>query len=406
MTETSRRANHVLVVFHASFPETRGGINVMIAALAHQWTAMGVRVSILAPAPWSQPGFRVERFGEITLYRMRLRLLRDARRPWRGVLGFLAELPGTLWKLRRLLRREQVDLLHFHTPRDYQLHFALLSLLGGVPGVLTFHGTDALDFAQGGHQQAALLRWIVGRMAAVTAVASHYARMVEQAHPGLAPVVVIPNGIAPVEEEVLAPVSVALPERFWVMVGWVEPPKAQDVAVRAWGEVAKRDGSLHLVIVGDPPYLNPGEPYYPGFVEQVRQLARENGSEPLIHWLGSLPRPEVMTLLQQARGLLFPSHREGFPCVLLEAGAVGLPVVCNRIPPFTDLLEEGKTGLLTPDSDHHALAEAVLRLEADSEWRLAMGREWRARVREAFSRRAMAEAYLALFRAITGKPWL
>ncbi|MBF0271865.1 MAG: glycosyltransferase family 4 protein [Magnetococcales bacterium] len=403
MKATSLGSHHVLVVFHTTFPETRGGINVMIGALAHAWTRQGIRVSLFAPAPWEQKGLSVERFGSITLYKMRLRPYRDSRRPLRGLLGFLAELPVTLWRLHRLMRRERVDVVHFHTPRDYQCVFQLLSLLGGPPGVLTFHGTDALDFARNGPNAQGMLRWIVGRMAALTAVARHYARQIEAAHPGLAPVRVIPNGIPPIEEESVEPCGVDLPQRFWVMVGWIEPPKAQDVAVRAWGEVLKHDRDVHLVIVGDQPFVQPGRPYYPGFFEQVRQLAQDQGAGSRIHWVGSLPRGQVLSVLQRAQGLIFPTHREGMPYVLLEAGAVGLPVVCNRIPPFTDLLEPDRTGVLTPDSDHLALAEAVLRLEADPARRRAMGLAWREQVRREYSREAMAEGYLVLFRELTGK---
>ncbi|MBF0191186.1 MAG: glycosyltransferase family 4 protein [Magnetococcales bacterium] len=405
MTETPLGPNHILVVFHTTFPETQGGINVMIDALVRAWTRMGLRVSLFAPAPWEQRGLSVTSFGPITLYKMRLRPYRDSRRPWRGLLGFLAELPVTMWRLHRLMRREGVDVVHFHTPREYQLVFQLLSLLGGPPGVLTFHGTDALEFARNQETKPGMLRWIVGRMAALTSVARHYARQIEAAHPALAGIRVIPNGIPPIEEESIAPCGVELPERFWVMVGWIEPPKAQDVAVRAWGEVRRHASDLHLVIVGDQPFVQPGQPYYPGFFEQVRQLARDNGADSRIHWVGSLPRAQVLNVLQRARGLIFPTHREGMPYVLLEAGAVGLPVVCNRIPPFTDLLESGRTGWLTPDSDHQALAEAVLRLEADPVRRRAMGSAWQEQVRRNYSREAMAEGYLVLFRELTGKPF-
>ncbi|MBF0342063.1 MAG: glycosyltransferase family 4 protein [Magnetococcales bacterium] len=402
----AREPDHVLVVFHASFPETRGGINVMIDALARQWVALGVRVSILVPAPWERgPGLTGERHGAITVYRMRLRSPWDSRRPLRGLLGWLAELPGTLWVLWRLLRRERVRVIHFHTPRDYQLLLQLLSVLGGPPVVMTFHGTDALEFARTDRNAPWLHRWIVTRAAAVTAVADHYARMIATAHPRCAPVTVIPNGVPWLETEERAPCPEPLPGRFWVMVGWIEPPKAQDVAIMAWGEVVRHSPDLHLVIVGEAPYLRPGQPYYPGFLDTLRALACQHQVETRIHYTGVLPRAQVLAVLERAEGLLFPSHREGMPYALLEAGAVGIPVVCNRIPPFTDLIVPERTGLLTPDSDPIALAGAVSRLERDPELGRAMGRAWREEVRERYSVEAMASGYLNLFRRVTGRPF-
>ncbi|MBF0428321.1 MAG: glycosyltransferase family 4 protein [Magnetococcales bacterium] len=400
------KPNHVLVVFHTSFPRMQGGINVMIASLVQQWSACGVRASLFAPGDWDQRGLTEEHFGEITLFKRRLRLFKDAKRPVRGVLGWLLELPATLWTLHRLMRREGVDLIHFHTPRDYQLHFLLLSWLGGPPFVVTFHGTDALEFAQGPKKARFVMRQIVQRAAAVTAVSRHYAALLESAYPNLAPIHTIANGIS--SKECLEDAGVVLPDlpgKYWVMVGWVEPPKAQDVAVMAWGRVIAQQPDLHLLIIGDQPFLRPGVPYYPGFYDQVRQMTEENGSAHRVHFLGTKTRPEVMAILRHAQGLIFPSHREGMPYVLLEAGVVGVPVVCNRIPPFTDILIHGESGLLTPDSDHEALADAVVYLAGHPKQARSMGNALQEVVRRDYSLEGMANGYLALFRSLTGKPF-
>ncbi|MBF0260791.1 MAG: glycosyltransferase family 4 protein [Magnetococcales bacterium] len=396
-------AGHVLVVFHTSFPVAHGGINVMIAELAHAWSAMGVRVSLFAPGSWEQKTLRVESFGPITLYKMRLRPLWDRRRPLRGLLGLVAELPRTLWALWRLVRREGVDVIHFHTPRDYQLFFHLLRWFGGPPAVTTFHGTDALVFAEGKRRDTPLLRWIVRRSAAVTAVAPHIGRLIEGACPDLAPVRVIPNGVARTGDAMTQPPhEMKLPKRFWVMVGWVEPPKGQDVALRAWVEVLRRWPDLHLVIVGGQTFFPNGAPHFPGFFDTILKWVAEHNIAERVHFLGQRPREQVLTVMAKARGLLFPSLREGLPYALLEAGLFGLPVVCHRIPPFVDLIEEGVNGLLIPVGDDRAMAEAVSRLENDPEAARRMGEAWRGQVHEYYSVRAMALGYLALFATLTG----
>ncbi|GAB0057517.1 D-inositol-3-phosphate glycosyltransferase [Candidatus Magnetaquicoccaceae bacterium FCR-1] len=397
-------ARHVLVVFHATFPVAHGGINVMIAELAHAWSAMGIRVSLFAPGPWGQKTLSVERFGPITLYKMRLRPLWDRRRPLRGLLGLVAELPRTLWTLWRLIRREGVDVIHFHTARDYQFFFHLLRWFGGPPGVTTFHGTDALVLAEGKRRDTPLLRWIVRRSAAVTAVAPHIGRLIERACPDLAPVRVVLNGVNVGIGGALdqPPDDMRLPERFWVVVGWVEPPKGQDVAIRAWAEVSRLWPDLHLVIVGGQTFFPNGEPHFPGFFEAMLNLVAENGTAERVHFLGQLPREQVLAVMARARGLLFPSLREGLPYALLEAGLFGLPVVCHRIPPFSDLIGEGVNGLLIPVGDDRSLAEAVSRLESDPEAARRMGEAWREQVHERHSVRAMARGYVSLFATLAG----
>lgn len=396
---------HVMVVFHATFPHTKGGINVMIAALIQEWSRLGVRVSLFVPGEWHETQLKHQNFGSVTLYRMRLRPWHDARHPWRGRLGFLLDLPRTLWRLYRLTARQGVDLLHFHTPRAYQFHFQLLAMLGGPPGVLTFHGTDALEFATTPRANQALLHWIARRCHAITAVASHYARLLATAHPELCPIHHIPNGIEPLDEAALQPPPMPLPACYWIMVGWIEPPKAQDVAIRAWAEVVQHHPDLHLLILGSAPELKPGTPYYPGYLEEIQTLAATLGCASRILWPGNLPRSQVLAIMRQAEGLIFPSHREGLPYVLLEAGLTGLPVVCNQIPPFTDLLEPDKTGLLTPDSDPQALAAAVMRLHADPDLRHSLATAWQTEVRNRYSLRAMAAGYLTLFATLTGRPF-
>ncbi len=404
---------HILIVFHTTYPRVQGGINAMLGILAQQWLADGHRVSILAPSDWSHETWTTENHGAITLHRKRLRIPYDRNRPIPGFLGGLVEFPHTLWQIRKLVKDESIDVIHLHTPREYQLFFRVLTWLGGPPYVLTFHGTDARNFAAGKGRELGFMRWVARGAAAITAVSRDYARLLERSTSGLPPVYHIPNGIPlttmpddhrlPAIDDEAATLDHLLSRRFFIMVGWVEPPKSPDVAVRAWGLLKEKFPDLNLLIIGTEGLLDNGAPVFPGFFQEIAALIRSEGCEHTVHLTGNL-EPEILRRIESlAMGLVFPSQAEGLPMVLLEAGAARLPVVCTDIPAFSDIITHGENGLLVPKGNHAALAAAVTRLVENPRWARSLGDALRDTIEKSYSSSAMANGYLELFERLCAK---
>jgi glycosyltransferase involved in cell wall biosynthesis len=83
--------------------------------------------------------------------------------------------------------------------------------------------------------------------------------------------------------------------------------------------------------------------------------------------------------MKRAAALLLPSSwYEGFPRVLLEAYATGLPVIASDLGSLRELVEEGKTGLRVPTGDAVALADAVRKISQSSGTRAALSEGARA----------------------------
>jgi glycosyltransferase involved in cell wall biosynthesis len=98
--------------------------------------------------------------------------------------------------------------------------------------------------------------------------------------------------------------------------------------------------------------------------------------------------------------LVLPTHREGFPNVVLEAQAAARPVVTTRATGASDSVCDGVTGLLVPVGDAVALADALMKLLSDRELAQRMGRAGRERVIREFSHEAVWEALAELYREL------
>lgn len=109
--------------------------------------------------------------------------------------------------------------------------------------------------------------------------------------------------------------------------------------------------------------------------------------------IGYLPGNRVVDAMQWADALLFPSYSEGFGLTVAEAMACGLPVVATRGSSLPEVVKDGVTGLLCPQGDATAFAQAIRRLASDSAMWRNMSLNAVARARSVFSEEAALDAY-------------
>lgn len=171
-----------------------------------------------------------------------------------------------------------------------------------------------------------------------------------------AAVTVIPNPVMAARKEHESPPQVAL-KPFILAAGRLVPQKGFDVLIHAFALVAPECGQLLLAIAGEGPAAN-----------SLRELVAELQLEDRVLFLGHVK--ELQALMMQAEGFILSSRYEGFPNVLLEALASGLPVVATDCPSGPrEILRDGEFGLLVPCEDPTALAEALRRLINDTNLR-------------------------------------
>jgi GalNAc-alpha-(1->4)-GalNAc-alpha-(1->3)-diNAcBac-PP-undecaprenol alpha-1,4-N-acetyl-D-galactosaminyltransferase len=169
---------------------------------------------------------------------------------------------------------------------------------------------------------------------------------------------VIPNPVAAAGKQAQSPVLVPTP--FILAAGRLVPQKGFDILIRAFAMAMPQCGQLRLAIAGAGPSA-----------AELRALVAELQIDTRVVFVGQVR--ELQTLMQQAQSFVLSSRYEGFPNVLLEALANGLPVVATDCPSGPrEILRGGQFGLLVPCEDPEALADGLRRLATDVDLRLRL----------------------------------
>ncbi|WP_147046789.1 glycosyltransferase family 4 protein [Methylobacterium gnaphalii] len=172
----------------------------------------------------------------------------------------------------------------------------------------------------------------------------------------------------------------------FLYVGRLSPEKGLDTLVRA-GALSRQP----VTIVGTGP-----------MEETLRALAAETGAD--VRFLGFRTGEALHEAIRGCRAVVLPATwYENAPISVLEAYALGRPVIGTRIGGLPEMIREGETGAIVPPGDAEALAAALTRFAAlPSESLSAMGRAGRLWVETDFSREAYRDRLLALYASLRG----
>ena len=170
-------------------------------------------------------------------------------------------------------------------------------------------------------------------------------------------------------------------------VGRIVVEKGIRELISAWKKLQDRFPNAHLLFVS-PPEVDPR------LVEAVGALKRDSR----VHFSGFLsdPRPAYAAM----NCLVLPSYSEGYPNVILEAGAMELPVVATRVTGCSDAVVHEHTGLLTNPQDAHSLALAIERVLYSPNECKAWGRQARDRCIQDFKPKTIWQGYADLYEAL------
>ncbi len=239
-----------------------------------------------------------------------------------------------------------------------------------LPLVLSVRGSDIHLLGKGMLQ--GVNRRIYKRMDCIVAVSEDIARQLAQAGVEADKIRVVYNGVdsrfKPTDQAEMRR-QLAVPQDCFLalFVGLLVPVKGLDVLLQALGQID--DERLHCAVVGDGPLKEELE------VEVLRRKMEER-----VHFCGRRPTAEIPNWINAADVLVLPSRSEGRPNVVLEAQACGVPVIATRVGGTPELVCDGENGLLIDSGDAGALAQRLLLLMRDGEYRRQLGRHARENI--------------------------
>jgi glycosyltransferase involved in cell wall biosynthesis len=186
------------------------------------------------------------------------------------------------------------------------------------------------------------------------------------------------------------------PQKVIGCVARLAESKGQRELIRAFSELASRHPSAQLWFVGKDQETG-------GRLKAaLRSLAETLGvSDRTVFW-GY--RDDVKELMQRMTLLALPSHIEAFPMVVLEAMALGVPVVATKVAGVPEIITDGETGVLVPPGDVGALSQAMDRVLSDSDLARSLGERGRESVTSKFTREKMLGEMRAIYSELLGRP--
>jgi glycosyltransferase involved in cell wall biosynthesis len=299
--------------------------------------------------------------------------------------------PRTLWRLVRVIRRHGVGLVHSHG-KGAGVHARLAARLTGVPAVHTLHG---IHYERYGPLARAAYLALERRLAAWTRIVVNVSRAQEREGLTLGlfaagQSVVILNGIdvarlgASALDRWDARTALGLEASASVVgcVARLDEVKRLDLLLRAAAAVPS---APTVVLIGGGPEE-----------ARLRALAAELGLGPRVRFAGEVP--DAARLLTAFDVFAAPSRKEGLPLAVVEAMALGVPVVASDIAAHREVLGPDSDGLA--EGSVEAFAKRLTAVVTDAELRGRLGAENRTRARSEFDVRDMLTALERVYRDI------
>lgn len=317
----------------------------------------------------------------------------------------------TIWKMARFFKRENITIVHTHTPKAGLLG-QLAAKLAGVPIIIhTLHGFYFHDNMKPLLRRFHIvLEWISARCS--TRILSQNPEDIQTAVKlGICKsdiIRLLGNGV---ELSKFAPArfddefkknkraEIDVPQDAIVIgiIGRLVREKGYLELFEAFKNIIAQHDNVWLVIIG------PDEPEKSDRIISGDTFA-QYGIANRTRWLGS--REDIPELLACCDIYTLPSWREGFPRSAIEAAAMALPIVATNIRGCRQVVEDGVTGLLVPLRDSGALASAIQQLVNDSELRRKMGQAGYKKARREFDEKEVCQIVMDTYRKLLEKKGL
>ncbi|MEA1868487.1 MAG: glycosyltransferase [Thermodesulfobacteriota bacterium] len=284
-----------------------------------------------------------------------------------------------------ILKKEGCRHLHTHfahVPTDIAMYASGIS---DVPFSFTSHANDLFE-------RGWLLREKVERARVAITISEYNRRFLIREGADKNKIKIVRCGVKSQEYLPVADKRFKNPSPVIGSLGRLVEKKGMDTLILALGRLNREDLDFHLEIVGDGPLM-----------EDSKKMASEENISSKVVFKGAMPHDEVFEWLKKLDIFVLACRRDkngdqdGIPVVLMEAMAMGIPVISTCISGIPELIENGTSGLLAQPGDPISLSEKIKVFLQDPFMASAMANAAVKQVREEFDTQVNIERLINLF---------
>lgn len=315
-----------------------------------------------------------------------------------------AQYPLAIVRLARLLRREDVDLIHTHHFDEAFIGVVAAQLSGRTRAVVARHYHDEVYLLTKGLKRWAMLRveaFCYRRATAMTTPSSQIKRLlVDRQKVPAEKISAIPLPFdfsaaryANCDNQEVRRIRTQMGLEDYFVIGNFgrhHPLKGQVYLLRAFAVITREFPRARLLMVGDGPQH-----------EVLRDLVQELGIAPKVIFTGW--RRDAAKLMSVVDVIAHPSLHESFSQIMVEALVHQRPLIITRVAGPMDYMEDGRTAILLPTGDVHVLSEALRWVIEHPDEARQMGERGRDYVLREFTVEKVIPAYEACYETVMRK---
>ena len=360
------------------------GVNIHVSSLERQFTKMGHDVRIIAPLSGNVSGIG-DKF---------IRIGTPIPIPIGGTICRVTISLRLGPTIKSVLSRENFDIIHLHEPFMPMLCSAVLRF-SNTANVATFHAFGGTGYKFGRPISTIMLRRRLPKLDGKIAVSQAAMEFASKHIPGYYNI--IPNGVdLELFSPDVSPISEFCDGKLNILfVGRLEKQKGVNYLINAYRQVRQEVPNSRLIIVG------PGTRLRGKYEKEVARSGLKD-----VVFVGGKPQRELPQYYKTADVFCAPATGlESFGIVLLEAMAMGKPIVATDIEGYNSVLTHGVEGLLVPPKNEEVLARALVSLLTNEPLRQEMAARAKLKARE-YSWEHIAQRVLNYYaRILSEPPW-
>jgi glycosyltransferase involved in cell wall biosynthesis len=299
--------------------------------------------------------------------------------------------------LHKLLKVENVDVFHVHSFIYFTtIQAAITRLFRRIPMLLHIHGgvgsppyrTSYLKEFAKKFYDITLGRFVLSQSDIIASVSAYDAELLQKTiHRRKEKIMLINNAI---DLDIFPEIEPEINKKQIITyVGDLEPWKGIGYYTRVVKRLLKRTKNLSF--------------WFIGYGSLYSTIKKEFEKEKRVKIYGAVEHSLIPNLLSKTNVLVLPSYWEGSPTTIIEAMAMGIPVIASNIGDIPRLLKEGKEGKLFEAGDEHSLEKTILDMVENYQYSINKAKTARKRIRKEFSFQEVTDQIEQLYLDLANK---